>query len=213
MGKDAACRDECPATLKPPIANRLNRVNEYGSAVCHDTSSVTGHSASRSVADDLAVPLKEIWLRESAAVPGVVDNLTCHLAAVLIAERDNASTPTGVAPTWLVTLTVDRTMATEEARSLAHVAPQEHASANLCWFPESWLHYLPTVAMDTLKRSPIDEILRQFDDLVAEARRLRERIVAALRHEREPFFPERRYHYEPHEPDRRNTRKPEEPRC
>jgi hypothetical protein len=60
MGKDAACRDECPATLKPPIANRLNRVNEYGSAVCHDTSSVTGHSASRSVADDLAVPLKEI---------------------------------------------------------------------------------------------------------------------------------------------------------
>jgi hypothetical protein len=71
------------------------------------------------------------------------------------------------------------------------------------------LHCLPTVAMDTLKPSPIDEILRQFDDLVAEARHLRERIVAALRREREPFFPERRYHYEPHEPDRRNTGKPE----
>jgi hypothetical protein len=54
--------------------------------------------------------------------------------------------------------------------------------------------------------TPFAETLRHIDDLMAEARLLRERITAALRREEEPFFPERRHRYEPHEPDRR-TRK------
>ena len=57
--------------------------------------------------------------------------------------------------------------------------------------------------MDTLKPSPIGELLRRFDDLLAEAQRLRERVVSSLHRERKPFFPDRRYHEEPHEPDRR----------
>lgn len=59
------------------------------------------------------------------------------------------------------------------------------------------------VAMDSLKPSLVDETLRHLDDLLAEARHLRERITAALHREREPFYPERRSHYEPHEPERR----------
>jgi len=59
------------------------------------------------------------------------------------------------------------------------------------------------VAMDSLKPSLVEETLRHLDDLLAEARHLRERITAALHTEREPFYPERRLHYEPHEPERR----------
>ena len=59
------------------------------------------------------------------------------------------------------------------------------------------------VAMDALKPSVFGETLRHLDDLLAEARQLRERIAAALHREREPFYPERRFHYEPHEPERR----------
>jgi len=51
--------------------------------------------------------------------------------------------------------------------------------------------------------TPFAETLRHIDDLMAEARLLRERIAAALRREEAPFFPERRHRYEPHEPDRR----------
>ena len=54
--------------------------------------------------------------------------------------------------------------------------------------------------------TPFAETLRHIDDLMAEARLLRERITAALRREEAPFFPERRHRYEPHEPDRRRTR-------
>ena len=54
--------------------------------------------------------------------------------------------------------------------------------------------------------TPFAETLRHIDDLMAEARRLRERITAALRREQEPFFPDRRHRYEPHEPDRRRPR-------
>jgi hypothetical protein len=57
--------------------------------------------------------------------------------------------------------------------------------------------------MDEVKSSIVDETIRHLDELMAEARRLRERITAALRREEEPFFPERRYHYERHEPERR----------
>ena len=53
--------------------------------------------------------------------------------------------------------------------------------------------------------TPFAETLRHIDDLMAEARLLRERITTALRREQEPFFPERRHRYEPHEPDRRRT--------
>lgn len=55
--------------------------------------------------------------------------------------------------------------------------------------------------------TPFTETLRHIDDLMAEARLLRERITAALRREEAPFFPERRHRYEPHEPDRRRTQK------
>jgi len=55
--------------------------------------------------------------------------------------------------------------------------------------------------------TPFAETLRHIDDLMAEARLLRERITAALRREEAPFFPERRHRYEPHEPDRRRTQK------
>ena len=54
--------------------------------------------------------------------------------------------------------------------------------------------------------TPFAETLRHIDDLMAEARVLRERITAALRREEAPFFPERRHRHEPHEPDRRRTR-------
>jgi hypothetical protein len=54
--------------------------------------------------------------------------------------------------------------------------------------------------------TPFAETLRHIDDLMAEARLLRERITAALRKEEAPFFPERRHRYEPREPDRRRTR-------
>jgi hypothetical protein len=57
--------------------------------------------------------------------------------------------------------------------------------------------------MDTLKPSVFGETLRHLDDLLAQARLLRERMTAALHREREPFFPERRWHYEPHKPERR----------
>ena len=55
--------------------------------------------------------------------------------------------------------------------------------------------------------TPFAETLRHIDDLMAEARLLRERIAAALHREEAPFFPERRHRYEPHEPDRRRTRR------
>lgn len=58
-------------------------------------------------------------------------------------------------------------------------------------------------ALDTLKPAPVGEILSHIDDLLAEARHLRERITAALHHEREPLYVERRWHQEPHQPDRR----------
>lgn len=61
----------------------------------------------------------------------------------------------------------------------------------------------PFGAMDEVKSSIIGETIRHLDELMAEARRLRERITAALRREEEPFFPERRYHYEQHKPERR----------
>jgi hypothetical protein len=60
--------------------------------------------------------------------------------------------------------------------------------------------------MDTLKPSATGELLRHFDDLLAEARHLRERIVAAGHRTRQPFYPERRIHHEPHEPERRHSR-------
>jgi hypothetical protein len=53
--------------------------------------------------------------------------------------------------------------------------------------------------------TPFAETLRHIDDLMAEARLLRERITAALQREEAPFFPERRHRYEPHEPDRRRS--------
>jgi hypothetical protein len=59
------------------------------------------------------------------------------------------------------------------------------------------------VAMDSLKPSRLEETLRHLDDLLAEARDLRQRITAALHREYEPFYPERRSHYEPHKPERR----------
>ena len=55
--------------------------------------------------------------------------------------------------------------------------------------------------------TPFAETLRHIDDLMAEARLLRERITAALRREEAPFFPERRHRNEPYEPDRRRPRK------
>ena len=57
--------------------------------------------------------------------------------------------------------------------------------------------------MDSLKPSLVEETLRHLDDLLAEARHLREQITAAFHTEREPFYPERRSHDEPHEPERR----------
>ena len=57
--------------------------------------------------------------------------------------------------------------------------------------------------MDALKPSLLEETLRQLDDLLAEARHLRERITTTLQRERKPFYPERRSHYEPHDPERR----------
>ena len=54
--------------------------------------------------------------------------------------------------------------------------------------------------------TPFAATLRYLDDLMAEARLLRERITAALGREEAPFFPERRHRHEPHEPDRRRTR-------
>ena len=57
--------------------------------------------------------------------------------------------------------------------------------------------------MDTVE-SPFSETLRHIDDLMAEARYLRERITAALRRLEAPLFPERRRRYERHEPERRN---------
>jgi len=57
--------------------------------------------------------------------------------------------------------------------------------------------------MDALKPSVLGDTLRHLDDLLAEARMLRERITAALSREREPFFPERRRYDAPHTPERR----------
>ena len=54
--------------------------------------------------------------------------------------------------------------------------------------------------------TPFAETLRHIDDLMAEARRLRDRITTALRREEAPFFPERRHRHEPHEPERRRPR-------
>jgi hypothetical protein len=68
------------------------------------------------------------------------------------------------------------------------------------------LHASPASVSESAM-TPFAETLRHIDDLMAEARLLRERITAALRREEEPFFPERRHRYEPHEPDRRRTRK------
>lgn len=58
--------------------------------------------------------------------------------------------------------------------------------------------------METLK-SPFAETLRHIDDLMAEARRLREQITVALSREEAPFFPDRRHQHAPHEPDRRRS--------
>ena len=57
--------------------------------------------------------------------------------------------------------------------------------------------------MDSLKPSLLGETLRHLDDLLDEARHLRERITAVLHREVEPFYPERRYRFEPHKPERR----------
>src|SRR5262245_12806665 len=64
---------------------------------------------------------------------------------------------------------------------------------------------MTAVAMDTPKPAILGETLRRFDDLLAEARHLRERIANALPREKEPFYPERRSHLEPHEPERRSN--------
>jgi hypothetical protein len=65
-------------------------------------------------------------------------------------------------------------------------------------------HASPTPVSEVVM-TPFTETLRHIDDLMAEARLLRERIAAALRREEAPFFPERRHRYEPHEPERRRT--------
>ena len=65
--------------------------------------------------------------------------------------------------------------------------------------------HAPPAPVSELEMTPFAETLRHIDDLMAEARLLRERITTALRREQEPFFPERRYRYEPHEPDRRRA--------
>ena len=67
--------------------------------------------------------------------------------------------------------------------------------------------HAPSVPISESGMTPFAETLRHIDDLMAEARLLRERITAALRREEAPFFPERRHRYEPHEPDRRRTQK------
>jgi hypothetical protein len=55
------------------------------------------------------------------------------------------------------------------------------------------------------QNSPFTDTLREIDELMAEARRLRERINdELLRREEAPFFRERRNRYERHEPDRRS---------
>jgi len=66
-------------------------------------------------------------------------------------------------------------------------------------------HASPT-SVSEFATTPFAETLRHIDDLMTEARLLRERITTALRREQEPFFPERRHRYEPHEPDRRRAR-------
>ena len=54
------------------------------------------------------------------------------------------------------------------------------------------------------QNSPFTDTLREIDELMAEARRLRERINdELLRREEAPFFRERRNRCERHEPDRR----------
>jgi hypothetical protein len=54
------------------------------------------------------------------------------------------------------------------------------------------------------ENSPFIHTLRHLEELLAEARRLRERINhELLRPEEAPFFPERRSRYERREPDRR----------
>jgi len=85
--------------------------------------------------------------------------------------------------------------------------PKPQPNKNVCnktSLPEYRLHAsAAVVSMDTLKSSGADT-LRHLEDLLTEARHLRERIAAALcLQDERPFFPERRDHYEPHEPDRR----------
>jgi hypothetical protein len=54
------------------------------------------------------------------------------------------------------------------------------------------------------ENSPFTDTLLEIEELMAEARRLRERINdELLRREEAPFFPERRNRSERHEPDRR----------
>ena len=67
-------------------------------------------------------------------------------------------------------------------------------------------HASSSVPVSGSEMTPFAETLRYLDDLMAEARLLRERITAALGREEAPFFPERRHRHEPHEPDRRRTR-------
>jgi len=95
---------------------------------------------------------------------------------------------------------INRTVAVERAVVLAHEAMR---LPEACRIWEYRLHGRWSVAMDALEPSVLGETLRRLDDLLAEARMLRERITAAIRREREPFFPERRRHDEPHTPERR----------
>ena len=60
-------------------------------------------------------------------------------------------------------------------------------------------------AMDEVKFSLIGETIRRLDDVIAQAREVRERFIAALRRERESLYPERRYHQQTHEPERRRS--------
>ena len=57
--------------------------------------------------------------------------------------------------------------------------------------------------MDAFQPSLLSDSVRQLEDLLVEARELRDRVSAAMNREREPFYPERRLHYEIHEPERR----------
>jgi hypothetical protein len=55
-------------------------------------------------------------------------------------------------------------------------------------------------------RDPFAEVLKQLDDLLTEAARLREEIGEAMRREHDrPFWPDRRREQQPRTPDRRRA--------